>query len=100
MAALVFAILSASAFAHPVTSNGLIRHQAAKACYLGYYLENGGTTGGCSTLPVTVSDLTALETAASADRPTVIIISDSISGSSKVSIASDKMIISEASSSK
>ncbi|MFZ6029640.1 MAG: cellulose binding domain-containing protein [Chloroflexota bacterium] len=60
---------------------------------IGYATVNGTTTGGAGGSVVTVSSLSALQSAASSSGSLIIQINGTISGAAKVSIASNKTLI-------
>ncbi|TGZ82391.1 pectin lyase-like protein [Ascodesmis nigricans] len=72
-------------------SAGLIKRQSAsQPADVGYATLNGGGAGGPT---VTVSSLTALQSAASGDLATIILVSGKISGAAVVKVGSNKSII-------
>jgi len=60
---------------------------------VGYATLNGGTTGGGSAAPVTVTTCAALKTAVTGTTPAVVKISGSISGCGVIDIGSNKSIL-------
>ncbi|KAF8602569.1 pectate lyase B [Ceratobasidium sp. AG-I] len=60
---------------------------------LGYATTNGGTTGGGSVTPVTISTLSGLKTALSGNMPAVVIVSGTIVGNEVVKVSSNTTIV-------
>ncbi|RPA83279.1 pectin lyase-like protein [Ascobolus immersus RN42] len=71
----------------------LRRASATEAANIGYATLNGGTKGGAGGPTVTVSSLSALESAAKGNDAKIIIIDGSISGAKSVAVGSNKTIL-------
>jgi pectate lyase len=66
---------------------------------VGWASQNGGTTGGAGGSSMTVSSLSALESAAAASGASVITVNGLFTGSGEISVASNKTIIGSGSNS-
>ena len=62
---------------------------------IGFAMVNGTTTGGKGGATVTVSTLSALQTAAKSTSPTIIIVRGTIKGTEGITVKSNKTIIGE-----
>lgn len=95
----VFALLGAAIAAPTPTLNqastGSIGKRASitETCTIGYASTNGGTTGGKGGSTTTVSTLAQFTKAAESSGKLNIVVKGSISGSTKVLVASDKTIV-------
>ncbi|KAJ0304604.1 hypothetical protein COL516b_005965, partial [Colletotrichum fioriniae] len=95
----VFALLGAATAAPTPTLNqastGSIGKRASitETCTIGYASTNGGTTGGKGGSTTTVSTLAQFTKAAESSGKLNIVVKGSISGSTKVLVASDKTIV-------
>ncbi|KAB5594198.1 Pectate lyase [Ceratobasidium theobromae] len=78
-----------------VTANPLVqkRASASEAASLGYATLSGGTTGGGSATPVTVTTLDELKTAVTGSTAKVVIISGSITGNEVVKVGSNTSVL-------
>ncbi|KAI1503470.1 pectate lyase [Biscogniauxia marginata] len=69
------------------------RASITDAADIGYASQNGGTTGGAGGATTTVSDLASFTAAVESDEKLVIAVQGTITGDTKVRVASDKTII-------
>ncbi|CAE6457208.1 unnamed protein product [Rhizoctonia solani] len=77
------------------SANPLVEKRASTSdkATLGYATLSGGTTGGGSASPVTVTNLSGLKAAVSGNNAKVIIISGSISGNEVVKVGSNTSVL-------
>ncbi|KAG8787122.1 hypothetical protein FRC12_015889 [Ceratobasidium sp. 428] len=92
-AALVFGLTVVSAT--PVIER---RASTSDKATIGYATLSGGTTGGGSATPVTVTSLAALQSAAASTSPKVIIISGTITGNVVVNLTPNTTVLGKAGS--
>lgn len=98
---IALAAFSSLALAAPSYSRAFVAKRAANATSaFGYASQNGGTTGGAGGTTTTVSSLAAFTAAVTAEGPAVVYVSGTISGATKVRVASDKSILGVDSSAK
>ncbi|CAE6504901.1 unnamed protein product [Rhizoctonia solani] len=78
-----------------VSANPLVqkRASASDSASLGYATLSGGTTGGGSATPVTVTTLDALKTAVTGSAAKVVIISGSITGNEVVKVGANTSVL-------
>jgi pectate lyase len=89
-----FTILKALAFAAAASARAIVkRSDASEVASVGYATLNGGTTGGAGGSTVSVSTLSDLQDAASADGSAIIIVTAPIEGDGIIHVASDKTIV-------
>ncbi|CAE6453734.1 unnamed protein product [Rhizoctonia solani] len=77
------------------SANPLVQKRAAASdsANLGYATLSGGTTGGGSATPVTVTTLDALKTAVTGSTAKVVIISGSITGNEVVKVGANTSVL-------
>ncbi|CUA74812.1 hypothetical protein RSOLAG22IIIB_11509 [Rhizoctonia solani] len=78
-----------------VSANPIVEKRASTSdrATVGYATLSGGTTGGGSASPVTVTSLSALKSAVSGNSAKVVIISGNISGNEVVKVGSNTSIL-------
>ncbi|KAJ1309321.1 hypothetical protein OPQ81_004982 [Rhizoctonia solani] len=86
--ALVFGI--GAAYASPVVEK---RASTSDKATIGYATLSGGTTGGGSATPVTVTTLAALKTAVTGSTAKVVIISGTITGNEVVKVGANTSVL-------
>ncbi|KEP48676.1 pectate lyase [Rhizoctonia solani 123E] len=88
--ALALAVGLGAAYASPVVEK---RAAASDKATIGYATLSGGTTGGGSATPVTVTTLAALKTAVTGSTAKVVIISGTITGNEVVKVGANTSLL-------